>query len=47
MCQNGTVIGSYMKGGRPVDALQFQDKNSRVAFTGSVASVRTMRTQAR
>lgn len=39
----GTILGFYINGGRPVGALDQDGRNSRVAFTGSVASIWAIR----
>ncbi len=39
----GTIVGFHMNGGRPVGAPRLDGRNSRVAFTGSAASMRAMR----
>ena len=39
----GTIIGFYVNSGRPVGVLTLDMRNSRVAFTGSAASMRAIR----
>jgi hypothetical protein len=43
MRPGGTIVGFYMNGGRPIGALPLEGRNSRVAFTGSAASMRAIR----
>ncbi|GEM_PF-2114907 len=43
MRAGGTIIGFYMNAGRPVGALGLGLSKSRVAFTGSAASMRAIR----
>jgi len=43
MRPGGTVVGFYMNGGRPIGALTLEGRDSRVAFTGSAASMRAIR----
>jgi hypothetical protein len=43
MRSGGTIVGFYMNGGRPIGSLMLDGRDSRVAFTGSAASMRAMR----
>jgi hypothetical protein len=43
MRPGGTIVGFHMNGGRPIGALTLEGRNSRVAFTGSAASMRAIR----
>lgn len=43
MRSGATIVGFYMNGGRPIGSLTLDGRDSRVAFTGSAASMRAMR----
>jgi hypothetical protein len=43
MRPGGTIVGFYMNAGRPVDTRSLDARKSRVAFTGSAASMRAIR----